>query len=272
MFRSAEAATSYEQSAGTVIDTQPRIISNLVADQNIRTNPAANAVDLNGDGTIPNTPTEGGAPFNQWFALFGQFFDHGLDLVAKGGSGTVFVPLQPDDQLYVEGSDTNFMVLTRATNLPEADGRLGTADDVHEQTNLTTPFVDQNQTYSSHPSHQVFLREYALDARGLPVATGRLIEGSEGGLATWADVKTQARERLGIDLTDADVSNVPLLATDQYGQFLRGPKGYAQVVMSRPRWNCRHGRRHARRRRPGQSHQSCRCRPHRARLPRRHSA
>jgi Ca2+-binding RTX toxin-like protein len=234
VFRSAEAATSYEQSAGTVIDSQPRIISNLVADQNILTNPAAHAVDSNGDGTIPNTPSDGGAPFNQWFALFGQFFDHGLDLVAKGGSGTVFVPLQPDDPLYVEGSDTNFMVLTRATNLPGADGRLGTADDVHEQTNLTTPFVDQNQTYSSHPSHQVFLREYAPDARGLPVATGRLIEGSEGGLATWADVKTQARERLGIDLTDADVSNVPLLATDHYGQFLRGPKGYAQVVMSGP--------------------------------------
>ena len=196
--------------------------------------PRPASVDSNGDGTIPNTPSDGGAPFNQWFALFGQFFDHGLDLVAKGGSGTVFVPLQPDDPLYIEGSDTNFMVLTRATNLPGADGRLGTADDVHEQTNLTTPFVDQNQTYSSHPSHQVFLREYALDARGLPVATGRLIEGSEGGLATWADVKAQARERLGIDLTDADVSNVPLLATDQYGQFLRGPNGYAQVVMAGP--------------------------------------
>ena len=88
-----------------MIDSQPRIISNLVADQNILTNPAAHAVDSNGDGTIPNTPSDGGAPFNQWFALFGQFFDHGLDLVAKGGSGTVFVPLQPDDPLYVEGSD-----------------------------------------------------------------------------------------------------------------------------------------------------------------------
>ena len=54
--------------------------------------------------SIPNTAPDGGAPFNQWFALFGQFFDHGLDLVAKGGSGTVFVPLQPDDPLYVDGS------------------------------------------------------------------------------------------------------------------------------------------------------------------------
>ena len=63
---------------------------------------------------LPNVaPDEGlSAPFNSWFTLFGQFFDHGLDLVNKGGSGTVFIPLQPDDPLYVEGSDTNFMVLT----------------------------------------------------------------------------------------------------------------------------------------------------------------
>ena len=34
--------------------------------------------------------------------------------------------------------------------------------------NHTTPFVDQNQTYTSHPSHQVFLREYVLDASRRP--------------------------------------------------------------------------------------------------------
>ena len=31
--------------------------------------------------------------------------------------------------------------------------------------NTTSPFVDQNQTYSSHPSHQVFLRAYMLGTR-----------------------------------------------------------------------------------------------------------
>ena len=92
-----------------------------------------------------------------WFTLFGQFFDHGLDLVNKGGSGTVFIPLQPDDPLYVPGSPTNFMVLTRATNRPARTASLArptTSDHV----NTTSPFVDQNQTYTSHPSHQVFLR------------------------------------------------------------------------------------------------------------------
>ena len=117
------------------------------------------------------TPDEGlSAPFNLWFVFFGQFFDHGLDLVVKGGSGTVFVPLQADDPL-IAGADgvfgngddlpmsQRFMLLTRATNQPGPDGVLGTPDDVREHINQTSPFVDQNQTYASHPSHQVFLRD-----------------------------------------------------------------------------------------------------------------
>lgn len=186
----------------------------------------------NGSVQVPNvSPDEGlSAPFNAWMSLFGQFFDHGLDLVNKGGSGTVYIPLQPDDPLYVEGSPSNFMILTRATNQPGPDGILGTSDDVREHVNQTTPFVDQNQTYTSHASHQVFLREYVM-VDGKPVATGHLLDGPNGGLATWADIKAQAREMLGIDLTDADVTNVPLLATDQYGQFIRGENGFAMLIM-----------------------------------------
>ncbi|RCL25155.1 heme peroxidase [Pseudomonas sp. AFG_SD02_1510_Pfu_092] len=194
-----------------------------------------------------NTAADAGlsAPFNAWMTFFGQFFDHGLDLVTKGGSGTIYIPLQPDDPLYVEGGFTNFMVVTRATNLPGPDGILGNADDIHEHTNTTTPFVDQNQTYSSHPSHQVFLRGYVLTDDG-PVATGRLITNRDlgadgrygtaddteiGGMATWKVVKAQARDVLGINLTDADVDNVPLLATDAYGNFIKGPNGFPMVIM-----------------------------------------
>jgi Animal haem peroxidase len=168
VFRDAEDGTSYTQTSGMVVDSQPRTISNLIVDQS-NNNPAAVAAEgtgLDDDDFIANvTPDVGlSAPFNSWFTLFGQFFDHGLDLVTKGGSGTVFIPLQPDDPLYIEPTEANpnppnFMVLTRATNQPGDDGILGTADDVHEHTNTTTPFVDQNQTYTSHPSHQVFLRE-----------------------------------------------------------------------------------------------------------------
>ncbi|MEG2961407.1 MAG: peroxidase family protein, partial [Janthinobacterium sp.] len=233
-------------STGNVVDADPRLISNLVADMTSN-NPAAVTAFVNaGLGTldaagvlrdldgavipagtlldIPNiAPDEGlSAPFNSWFTFFGQFFDHGLDLVNKNSTETIFMPLQPDDPLYVEGSPANFMVLSRATR--DANG---------DQTNQTTPFVDQNQTYTSHASHQVFLREYALNAQGRPVATGNLLDGADGGLSTWADVKAQALNMLGIALTDADVLNVPLLATDQFGEFIPHPvTGFAQIVIS----------------------------------------
>src|SRR5690606_12579647 len=112
---------------------------------------------------LPNVAPDDGisASYNAFFAAFGQFFDHGLDLVAKGGNGTVFMPLHPDDPLYVPGSHTNFMVMTRASTGEEAR-------------NITTPWVDQNQTYTSNASHQVFLREYAFstdtDGDGIPDA------------------------------------------------------------------------------------------------------
>jgi Ca2+-binding RTX toxin-like protein len=211
---------------------------------------------------IPNVSADVGltAPFNAWFTFFGQFFDHGLDLVTKGGNGTIFIPLQPDDPL-IPGPDgilgtpddlppgQRFMVETRATMQPGPDSILGTPDDIHEQENTTTPFVDQNQTYTSHPSHQVFLRAYELNAAGEPVATGKLIENRNlgadghfgtpddtpiGGMATWAVVKAQARDMLGIHLTDADFNNVPLLATDPYGNFLRGAHGRPMVMMKGP--------------------------------------
>jgi Ca2+-binding RTX toxin-like protein len=275
--------TSYQQTSGFVFDSQPRIISNLIGDQTpnnpavvaaAAANPGAEIVTSPGldkvFGTaddrqvylLPNVAPDVGlsAPFNLWFVFFGQFFDHGLDLVQKGGSGTVFMPLQADDPL-VAGTDgvfgtaddlppeLRFMVLTRATNRPGPDGILGTADDIHEHVNQTSPFVDQNQTYTSHPAHQVFLREYVDVNPGAPVqpvATGKLItdrnlvDGIFGngndidlrGMSTWGVVKAQARDLLGIQLSDYDAVNVPLVAVDLYGNFRPGPNGFAQLVLS----------------------------------------
>src|SRR5262249_34060689 len=279
VFRPADFGTSYAQTSGPVIDSQPRVISNLIVDatpnnpagaaaaaQNsgaeLTTSPGLDGIFGTADDTpvffIPNLSPDVGlsAPFNEWFTFFGQFFDHGLDLVTKGGNGFIFIPLQPDDPLFNPGPDgipntaddgPNFMIETRATMLPGPDGILGTADDIHEQQNTTTPFRDPSQTYTSSPSHQVFLREYQFDANGRPADTGKLIEdrsaGADGqfytpddvklgGMATWAAVKAQARDILGINLTDADVGNVPLLATDAYGNFIRGAHGLPQVVMA----------------------------------------
>ncbi len=195
---------------------------------------------------IPNITTDVGLspPFNGVFTLFGQFFDHGIDQTVKGG-GTVFVPLAPTDPL-VAGPDhafgtaddvpasQRFMVLSRARNQVGPDGVLGTADDVHDAKNTDTPWVDLSQTYTSHPSHQVFLREYT-SVTGTPVDTGRLLGGLPGsvgetGMATWASVKRQAAEVLGLQLVDADATDVPMLAVDPYGNFLPGPHGLPQYV------------------------------------------
>src|SRR5262245_36099855 len=151
VFRTAEAGTTYLQTSGLVIDSQPRTISNLIVDMTA-TNPAAVAVASQNPGSQvvtgtrrygtsfqtffrPSVAPDAGlsAPFNRWMTFFGQCFDHGLDLVTKGGNGTVFIPLQPDDPLFVPGSPTNFMVETRATMLPGPDGVLGTADDIHDK-------------------------------------------------------------------------------------------------------------------------------------------
>ncbi len=206
-------------------------------------------VDASGNLFISNVTPDAGlsAPFNSWMTFFGQFFDHGLDLVTKGGNGTVFIPLMPDDPLILVGPDgiagtgdeitdpnLQFMAMTRVTQFdrqPGLDGILGNEDDTFESENTTTPFVDQNQTYSSHPSHQVFLREYGIGADGAVRATGSLITGVDGhSMATWADVKAQASAMLGIQLLDSDVGNVPLLRTDEYGKFIPGANGYAQII------------------------------------------
>ncbi len=47
---------------------------------------------------------------------------------------------------------------------------------------------------------------------------------------------------LGISLNDFDVHNVPLLLTDQYGKFIPGANGYAQVAIKRPHCRQLHGR------------------------------
>src|SRR4051812_42929110 len=263
IFRAAEQGTSYATKTDTnVIDSQPRIISNLIVDQSAA-NPAAAAVAAHPCGSggfvcsdpsppdtdsgalfIPNiTPDFGlSAPFNLMFTFFGQFFDHGLDLVTKGGSGTVIIPLQPDDPLFVPGSPTNFMPMARGQNQPGPDGILGTADDIQESMNTTTPWVDQNQTYTSHPSHQVFLRQYVMTA-GKPLPDGKVLDGDHCAprgtgipgdaicnVGNWAQVKAQAATKLGIQLVDTDVFDVPKIVTDAYGHFKPGPRGFPQMV------------------------------------------
>ena len=81
--------------------------------------------------------------------------------------------------------------------------------------NTDTPFVDQSQTYTSHASHQVFLREYVNNTAGRPVATGKFLCSPDGGLRHLGEVKAQAATLLGLQLVDADVGNIPMIAADR---------------------------------------------------------
>ena len=152
---------TFSAGADGIINT----IDDVLSDDLVSGNQATPTDASSSSSTVPGlaqslfinnvTPDNGlSAPANSWFTFFGQFFDHGLDMIDKGGSGTVFIPLATDDPLYVPGGHSNFMVLTRATNLPGPDGILGTADDIHQGTNQTSPFIDQSQTYASDPSHR----------------------------------------------------------------------------------------------------------------------
>jgi len=260
VFPVAQDGTSY-LSATNVTDSTPRLISHMITNQSVM-NPAAvstaaaeGGVIIGADITgadqffIPNTaPDEGlSAPFNAYMTFFGQFFDHGLDLINKGGNGTVFMPLQQDDPLFDAGLDgdpntlgdngPNFMAMTRATRGAGPDGILGNQDDSF--VNATTPHVDQQQTYASHASSQILLRHYEV-RDGRLQNSGLLLNGSgpdripdnadDGGMATWDDVQEQALTKFGIDLDDQDGNNVPMILSDVYGNFIPGANGLPQIV------------------------------------------
>ena len=275
-----DAQNAYQDPSKSVLDPTPREISNIISDQSAK-NPAAVAAATQAASTLANTPTPAdtefsinagtgavstvlkipnitadynvSAGYNSWFTLFGQFFDHGLDLIPKAGA-TVLIPLMQDDPLYIPSPQApNFMVLTR--------GASGTTGD---SINTTTPYVDQSQTYGSHPSQNFFLREYKFaTGSGYPTSSGRLLEGTDqkyttplpadwtanptvggtltsaiggtdignGGLATWREIKAQAR-LLGFNLTDYDARSIPVIATDQYGKFIPAANHFPMMLFT----------------------------------------
>src|SRR3954453_633489 len=135
------AGQTFYKNSGNVVDSGPRLVSNLIVDQT-STNPAAveaagtpvrsqgnaglkpcttdpdplatppvegvpaDCVPTGQTLFIPNVTTDVGLspPYNSMFTLFGQFFDHGVDQTVKSG-GTVFVPLKADDPLIKLGPD-----------------------------------------------------------------------------------------------------------------------------------------------------------------------
>ena len=103
----------------------------------------------------------GVSPTNGWFTLFGQFFDHGLDLISKNSGHTIKITFAADDPLYgmigPDGRPATSITISRAdTHGVDANG-----DPTY--INHTSPFIDQSQTYGSHSDVTEFLREWVLD-------------------------------------------------------------------------------------------------------------
>ncbi len=101
----------------------------------------------------------GVAPVNSWFGIFGQFFDHGLDLIGKGGQGTkITISLAATDPLYgalgPDGQPVTKITVGRAT-VAGAD-----ANGDPNYVNHTSPFIDQSQTYGSVDQITQLLRKW----------------------------------------------------------------------------------------------------------------
>ena len=221
---------------------------------------------------IPNVTTDVGLspPYNSLFTFFGQFFDHGVDQTVKSGA-TVFVPLKADDPLVTLGPDgkpgtgdevpgraRRFMVLTRAQNQPGPDGILGDDPTRRGRERRRHPERQQHRLARGStrarptprtPRTRCSCASTTLTSAASRVATGKLLgglvprptvpdgspDGTHDGIGTWAAVKKQAAEKLGLLLEDKDVTNIPMLATDPYGKFIPGPNGLPQYVHQRRR-------------------------------------
>ena len=128
----------------------------------------------------------GVAPGNSMLAYFGQFFDHGLDFIGKGGSGTkITIPLALDDPLYRApgtngpGDQGNTHISVSRADLAGFDAQ-GNA----QWNNHTSPYIDQSQTYGSHAQMTSLLREWVSTDGGTTYHAGaHLLDGTTS--AAW---------------------------------------------------------------------------------------
>lgn len=128
----------------------------------------------------------GVAPVNSWFGIFGQFFDHGLDFIGKGGNGTITIALDPSDPLYNEAP--NHAITISRASVFDANGDAA-------YVNNTSPFIDQSQTYGSVDQITNILREWVSTDGGSTFHAGmKLFDGTtlvDSWTRKWPDGTTQ---------------------------------------------------------------------------------
>ena len=125
----------------------------------------------------------GVAPGNSFLAYFGQFFDHGLDFIGKGGGAEpskITIPLALDDPLYrapntlFPGDPGNTKITVSRADISGFDAN-GNAQWV----NHTSPYIDQSQTYGSHAQMTALLREWVSTDGGATYHAGaNLLDGA----------------------------------------------------------------------------------------------
>mgnify|MGYP002775038229 CR=1 FL=1 len=115
---------------------------------------------------------------------FGQYFDHGLDFLPKGGAGQVVI-----DGVDIPGPvASNFTDLTRGS-LAEP---LASADDIPQHINKTSAYVDQNQVYGSNMIVGQLLRE----SDGNHGYGSRILMGADDPSASGFELMSTLRELL----------------------------------------------------------------------------
>ncbi|MEQ1653017.1 MAG: peroxidase family protein, partial [Hyphomicrobium sp.] len=137
----------------------------------------------------------GVAPGNSFLAYFGQFFDHGLDFVGKGASGTkIYIPLALDDPLYrapgtngpSDPGNTRLVVSRADVSGFDANGNA-------EWINHTSPYIDQSQTYGSNAQLTTLLRAWVSNDGGATYHAGaHLFDGatSQSWTNSWGETTT----------------------------------------------------------------------------------
>lgn len=164
----------------------PRDISNILSNQ-----------DNDGDGIEESIVNAFGG--TSLLTFFGQYFDHGLDFVAKGEPGSVYI-----------GN-----VGATPVNAPRSNIVPGTGVDgiPAQYINHTSPYVDQNQAYGSHDAVTDLLRRWEVGSNGEAVQTAYLLTGATDAsghalLPTLSHIRDNYRIMTGgNELTSEDIGN-----------------------------------------------------------------
>ncbi len=185
--------------------------------------------------------------------MFGQFFDHGLDFIEKGGDGTkITIPLSIDDPLYVAPDMAHGIRGVTSITISRANVSGFDAAGNAQWINHTSPYIDQSQTYGSSDQVTQLLRKWVADSNGVYHASAELLDGATSlawknafGETTNATLPTLNELRAHLlatgrdDLSWADVVS-GMRNRDAAGHVTAGNSGQTLLLDLNPRFDTAH--------------------------------